>query len=108
MPGVLLGSADLIKSTLISPMANNLNNGDIRIITDGLAPLSPPTLSQSVHREECTQCFDNQVRIQSRINIIEFRATRTRSLCLSQADPERLNDCLNYFNGGGVPEKRHP
>ncbi len=51
-------------------MANNLNNADIRIITDGLAPLRPPTLSQSVHREECTQCFDNQVRIQSRINIM--------------------------------------
>ena len=28
-----------------------------------LAKLQPPKLSQSVHREECTQCFDNQVRI---------------------------------------------
>lgn len=27
-----------------------------------LAGLQPPKLSQSVHREECTQCFDNQVR----------------------------------------------
>lgn len=43
-------------------MANNLNDADIRIIIDGLAHLKPPTLSQSVHREECTQCFDTQVR----------------------------------------------
>ena len=27
-----------------------------------LSKLQPPKLSQSVHREECTQCFDNQVR----------------------------------------------
>jgi uncharacterized UBP type Zn finger protein len=27
-----------------------------------VANLQPPKLSQSVHREECTQCFDNQVR----------------------------------------------
>jgi UBP zinc finger protein len=67
----LLGSDDLINPDL--SMANNLNDADIRIITDGLAPLRPPTLSQSVHREECTQCFDNQVRLQSRINIIGFR-----------------------------------
>ncbi|KAI6121163.1 hypothetical protein F5141DRAFT_502246 [Pisolithus sp. B1] len=26
-----------------------------------LEKLQPPKLSQSVHREECTQCFDNQV-----------------------------------------------
>jgi hypothetical protein len=25
--------------------------------------LEPPKLSQQVHREECTQCFDNQVSI---------------------------------------------
>ena len=28
---------------------------------DKLKHLQPPKLSQSVHREECTQCFDNQV-----------------------------------------------
>ena len=56
-------------------MANNLNDADIRTITDGLARLEPPTLSQSVHREECTQCFDSQVRPQSRINIIVSHAT---------------------------------
>ena len=50
-------------------MANNFNDADIRTITDELARLELPTLSQSVHREECTQCFDNQVRPQSRINI---------------------------------------
>ena len=27
-----------------------------------LSKLQPPKLSQSVHREECTQCFENQVR----------------------------------------------
>jgi hypothetical protein len=26
-----------------------------------LSRLQPPRLSQSVHREECTQCFDDQV-----------------------------------------------
>jgi hypothetical protein len=26
-----------------------------------IAHLQPPKLSQSVHREECTQCFDDQV-----------------------------------------------
>ena len=35
-----------------------------------LYKLQPPKLSQSVHREECTQCFDNQVRVQyQRISI---------------------------------------
>jgi len=48
---------------LITPMANNnSNDADVRTIIDGLARLKPPTLSQSVHREECTQCFDTQVR----------------------------------------------
>jgi hypothetical protein len=61
-------------------MASNLNDADIRTITDGLARLKPPTLSQSVHREECTQCFDNQVRPQSRINIIGSHATRELTL----------------------------
>lgn len=28
-----------------------------------LTRLSQPRLSQSVHREECTQCFDDQVRV---------------------------------------------
>lgn len=28
-----------------------------------IARLQSPRLSQSVHREECTQCFDNQVRL---------------------------------------------
>ena len=28
----------------------------------GLSGLSAPKLSQAVHREECTQCFDNQVK----------------------------------------------
>jgi len=30
-----------------------------------LSKLQPPKLSQSVHREECTQCFENQVRTHS-------------------------------------------
>ena len=29
---------------------------------DHLSLLKQPRLSQQVHREECTQCFDNQVR----------------------------------------------
>ena len=27
-----------------------------------LSSLKQPRLSQQIHREECTQCFDNQVR----------------------------------------------
>jgi Variant UBP zinc finger len=58
-------------------MASNLSDADTRIILDGLARLKPPTLSQSVHREECTQCFDNQVRPRSRIDMIRSRDTRS-------------------------------
>ncbi|VDC03208.1 unnamed protein product [Peniophora sp. CBMAI 1063] len=48
-----------------------------------LAKLSPPKLSQSVHREECTQCFDNQ-------------------------DTEHGVDvCLHCFNGGCLSTERH-
>jgi hypothetical protein len=36
---------------------------DVQRIVTGIAQLNPPTLSQSVHREECTQCFDNQVGV---------------------------------------------
>lgn|SRR6266850_487554 len=46
-------------------MATSSSDTDIRIIIDGLAHLKPPTLLQSIHREECTQCFDTQVRPQS-------------------------------------------
>ncbi|KAH9959709.1 ubiquitin carboxyl-terminal hydrolase 14 [Russula compacta] len=65
-------------------MANNSNDADIRIIIDGLAHLKPPTLSHSVHREQCTQCFD------------------------SQDDPLGIDVCLTCFNGGcPSSERRH-
>ncbi|KAF5371409.1 hypothetical protein D9615_009657 [Tricholomella constricta] len=49
-----------------------------------LAYLRPPTLSQSVNREECTQCFD------------------------SQDLPLGVEVCLACFNGGcSGPEKHH-
>ncbi|KIK70466.1 hypothetical protein GYMLUDRAFT_234930 [Collybiopsis luxurians FD-317 M1] len=50
---------------------------------DQLARLQPPKLSQSVHREECTQCFD------------------------SQDSPLGIDVCLTCFNGGCLAEERH-
>ncbi|KDQ18731.1 hypothetical protein BOTBODRAFT_29107 [Botryobasidium botryosum FD-172 SS1] len=48
-----------------------------------VATLAPPRLSQSVHREECTQCFD------------------------SQDLPSGVDVCLTCFNGGCVDKERH-
>ncbi|THH03651.1 hypothetical protein EW145_g6112 [Phellinidium pouzarii] len=48
-----------------------------------LAGLSPPKLSQSVHREECTQCFDDQ------------------------DSAAGIDVCLSCFNGGCLSEERH-
>lgn len=45
--------------------------------------LEPPRLSQSVHREECTQCFDNQ------------------------DSPSGVDVCLACFNGGCLDPGRH-
>ncbi|KZO89749.1 ubiquitinyl hydrolase [Calocera viscosa TUFC12733] len=45
------------------------------------ARLAPPKLSQAVHREECTQCFDNQDMAQG------------------------IDVCLHCFNGGCVDEQ---
>ncbi|KAL1706044.1 hypothetical protein EV121DRAFT_257779 [Schizophyllum commune] len=45
--------------------------------------LEPPRLSQSVHREECTQCFDNQ------------------------DSPSGIDVCLSCFNGGCLDPGRH-
>ncbi|KAH9846183.1 ubiquitin carboxyl-terminal hydrolase 14 [Lenzites betulinus] len=48
-----------------------------------LARLQPPRLSQAVHREECTQCFDNQ------------------------DSPLGIDVCLTCFNGGCLDKDRH-
>ncbi|KAJ3513622.1 hypothetical protein NLJ89_g2850 [Agrocybe chaxingu] len=48
-----------------------------------LTRLQAPKLSQSVHREECTQCFDNQ------------------------DGPDGIDVCLSCFNGGCLDEGRH-
>ncbi|KAH7923304.1 ubiquitinyl hydrolase [Leucogyrophana mollusca] len=48
-----------------------------------LASLKPPKLSQSVHREECTQCFDNQ------------------------DSPVGIDVCLTCFNGSCLDSDRH-
>ncbi|KIP02239.1 hypothetical protein PHLGIDRAFT_32271 [Phlebiopsis gigantea 11061_1 CR5-6] len=47
-----------------------------------LSRLAPPRLSQSVHREECTQCFDNQDQ------------------------PLGVDVCLGCFNGGCLDRDR--
>ncbi|KAI9450058.1 ubiquitin carboxyl-terminal hydrolase 14, partial [Lactarius psammicola] len=56
---------------------------DIRFIAEELARLKPPNSSQSVHREECTQCFDNQ------------------------DGPLGIDICLTCFNGGCLSPERH-
>ena len=56
---------------------------DVQHIVAGLGQLSPPTLSQAVHREECTQCFD------------------------SQDSPLGIDLCLTCFNGGCLDQERH-
>jgi ubiquitin carboxyl-terminal hydrolase 5/13 len=48
-----------------------------------LKGLQPPKLSQSVHREECTQCFDDQ------------------------DSPLGIDICLHCFNGGCLSPDRH-
>ncbi|EMD41286.1 hypothetical protein CERSUDRAFT_109886 [Gelatoporia subvermispora B] len=48
-----------------------------------IARLQSPKLSQSVHREECTQCFDNQDQ------------------------PLGIDVCLTCFNGGCLGQERH-
>ncbi|KAJ7709528.1 hypothetical protein B0H17DRAFT_228731 [Mycena rosella] len=48
-----------------------------------LRRLESPRLSQSVHREECTQCFDNQ------------------------DGPQGIEVCLGCFNGGCTGERHH-
>lgn len=48
-----------------------------------LTGLSPPRPTQSVYREDCTQCFD------------------------SIDDPAGLNVCLHCFNGGCAGERNH-
>ncbi|KAI0075716.1 ubiquitinyl hydrolase [Panus rudis PR-1116 ss-1] len=48
-----------------------------------LTRLQPPRLSQSVHREECTQCFDNQDQ------------------------PLGIDVCLQCFTGGCLDRERH-
>ncbi|EPQ61322.1 ubiquitinyl hydrolase [Gloeophyllum trabeum ATCC 11539] len=50
---------------------------------DEISRLQPPKLSQSVHREECTQCFDNQDH------------------------PLGIDVCLTCFNGGCLGNERH-
>ncbi|THU93425.1 ubiquitinyl hydrolase [Dendrothele bispora CBS 962.96] len=48
-----------------------------------LQSLQPPRLSQLVHRQECTQCFDNQ------------------------DSPQGIDVCLTCFNGGCLDLERH-
>ncbi|VUC25278.1 unnamed protein product [Clonostachys rosea] len=50
---------------------------------DSIASLPPPLLSQSVYREDCTQCFD------------------------SIDGPNGLDVCLQCFNGGCTSDRRH-
>jgi len=66
-----------------------------------LSKLQPPKLSQSVHREECTQCFDNQVR-----QGISDPDYDRNPLCF-QDGPLGIDVCLTCFNGGCLDTERH-
>ena len=69
-----------------------------------LSKLQPPKLSQSVHREECTQCFDNQVRMQHPRGLISIAIAI--SFCL-QDGPLGIDVCLTCFNGGCLGADRN-
>src|ERR1700722_404177 len=66
---------------------------------NGLTHLQLPRLSQSVHREECTQCFDDQVRPSC--------PSDTMLTILCQDEPLGIDVCLSCFNGGCLGEERH-
>ena len=69
--------------------------------TDKIANLQPPRLSQSVHREECTQCFDNQA-------CNPFRTIPgVQYLIHTQDGPDGIDVCLACFNGGCLDTLRH-
>ena len=65
-----------------------------------IARLQAPKLSQSVHREECTQCFDNQVRP-------SYALWRMSCLTCVQDGPLGVDVCLTCFNGGCLDKDRH-
>ncbi|KAI1177250.1 ubiquitin carboxyl-terminal hydrolase 14 [Nemania sp. FL0916] len=88
--------------------------------------LSPPTPSQSVHREDCTQCFDSIVRSRLSFQIVLPALSDRRRrrhpppplphLCHDlpvcfpdrfQDDPDGIDVCLQCFNGGCAGGKRH-
>lgn len=67
-----------------------------------LSKLQQPKLSQSVHREECTQCFDNQVR--------HDRGETRRCQCAEghvQDSDDGIDVCLVCFNGACLGPDRH-
>jgi len=64
-----------------------------------LQQLQPPRLSQSVHREECTQCFDDQV------NCI-FKTTLIDAYTNLKDSPNGIEICLSCFNGGCIDQAR--
>ena len=70
-----------------------------------LTQLSQPKLSQSVHREECTQCFDDQVRPLCLIS--RLRLTNGIDRGFSQDNPLGVEVCLSCFNGGCLDSGRH-
>jgi ubiquitin carboxyl-terminal hydrolase 5/13 len=65
-----------------------------------LAFFKPPILSQSVHREECTQCFDSQV-LALKIHIV------TSIHACPQDDLLGVDVCLTCFNGGCLSTERN-
>ena len=85
---------DLSNHTL-STMATDVQSN----IASELSRFNPPTLSQSVHREECTQCFDNQVCFSS----IPLRHDSQ----IPQDGPLGIDICLSCFNGGCLSPERH-
>ena len=70
-----------------------------------LTRLSQPKLSQSVHREECTQCFDDQVR--PFLCSSKKRLTDGIDRGCSQDTHLGVEVCLSCFNGGCLDPERH-
>ena len=71
--------------------------------------LRPPTRDTPVHKDECTQCFDDDVRPASSTHLLRLNSRfplTTLLLCcccaslLLQSSPAGLNVCLTCFNGG--------
>ena len=84
-------------------------------LTDPALPspaLRKPTPTDSVYREDCTQCFDSIVRVAhlarpSTSCCPPIRKQPAKLTSLDQDDPAGLDVCLECFNGGCAGGREH-